>query len=157
MNEARLIVGVPHVPAYGATDADLARARTDFGVGSGMFGMVRAALVASAWATVEGHSYGDRLRVVLAFAQENPELGGLLLGELRAWAGRIFVEEWLAPVLEEKAPWLFEEELHVCPGCFAIGEDPCAEYCPDAALAEERLRELDEGDFDFSDDDEEAA
>lgn len=154
MNETLLIVGVPHVPSYGATDADLAQAHVDFGAGSAMFGMVRAALVASAWAAIQSHACSDRLRETLAFARQNPELGRFVLAELRLWAARMFVQEWLAPFLEEKLPWLFEAEPYVCPGCYAIDKEPCAEYCPDAAIADDRLRELEDQALDFSGEDE---
>jgi hypothetical protein len=36
------------------------------------------------------------------------------------------------------------EAPHVCPGCYAVGEEPCAGYCPDAAI--ERAREASESD-----------
>ena len=33
---------------------------------------------------------------------------------------------------------------YVCPGCYAIGGEPCAAYCPDAAIERERQREREE-------------
>lgn len=41
------------------------------------------------------------------------------------------------------------EAPSVCPGCYALDDEPCAGYCPDAAIARDRERsELDDYDPD---------
>jgi len=36
----------------------------------------------------------------------------------------------------------FDEGPYVCPGCYAVGGERCASWCPDAAIAAARYKEL---------------
>lgn len=47
-----------------------------------------------------------------------------------------------------------EEAPYVCPGCYAVGGEPCLPGCIDAAIEAERSYAIETGDYDrFEDDD----
>jgi hypothetical protein len=54
-------------------------------------------------------------------------------------------EEWSPdPVPPEDGPY-------VCPGCYAVGDEPCAPGCIDAEMAAEVRERLESGDYDRAD------
>jgi len=42
---------------------------------------------------------------------------------------------------------------HVCPGCHAVGEEPCAPDCIDAEIDRELREAIESGDYEVRDDD----
>ena len=46
----------------------------------------------------------------------------------------------------------FDAGPYVCPGCFAVGGEPCAPGCVDAAIERDHEEALERGDYYFDED-----
>lgn len=56
---------------------------------------------------------------------------------LRAWrSAKRACPECSAPIDADGHCWC--NPPFVCPGCYAVGGEPCAGYCPDAAIERDR-------------------
>lgn len=88
----------------------------------------------------------------------------LTVADSRAFEARPDVAAWLAESrrrsallgragAEQATPEDFDPGPPVCPGCYALGDAPCASWCPDAAIERQRQEELERDGGDESDDD----